>query len=312
MFKDYHIIVIPKEKERTKTFKVSGFTLKVLLATLVLSVPLFFVSVLSAIHYQNKLITLKRSNYENHQLIENRNELIARLATIEKGMASMDDSISHLGDLMDVDPQSLSFGTGPISDADVTLIDNFHIPNADEEGIDSWLETHGQLTMDKFSKKLNRFDDEAALLNKKLEEIFKQNKDKIRFVNSSPNILPVQGWITSDFGMRKHPMSHNFRMHSGIDIASPKGTPIKSPASGNVLFAGRSSGYGNMLVVDHGYGVVTFYAHLSKIYVKKGMKLKRGETVAEVGSTGASTGPHLHYEVQVDGIPADPLAFVVQ
>ncbi len=101
-------------------------------------------------------------------------------------------------------------------------------------------------------------------------------------------------------------------MHDGIDIASPSGTSIKSPSGGKVIFAGRSGGYGNLLVVRHGYGVTTLYAHLSKINVKAGETVKRGDIIGEVGTSGASTGPHLHYEVQVDGISSDPLAFIVQ
>ena len=314
VFKDYHIIVIPKDKDQTKTFKISGFTLKVLLFTVILSVPLFFVAILSTIHYQNKLVALKRNNYENRQLIENRNELITQLASLEKTLTVMDDSILHLGELMDVDPQSLSFGTGPIADLDGAFSESSsiaNIPSADT-AIDGWIKNNGELSLDRFNKKIGSFKEESALLNKKLEQIFKQNKDKIRFVNATPNVLPVQGWVTSSFGMRRHPMSRRFKMHSGIDVASPRGTPIKSPAPGKVIFAGRRSGYGNMVLIDHGYGIVTVYAHLNKIFVKNGVKISRDELFATVGSTGASTGPHLHYEVQVDGIPSDPLAFVMQ
>lgn len=313
MFKDYHIIIIPKEKQKTKTFQVSGFTLKVILLTVVLAIPLFLISVLSTIHYQNKLVSLKRNNYENSQLIQNRNELIARLTKLENSMNIMDDSIAHLGELMDVDPQSLSFGTGPIADLDVSLFhsDSAQIPNADV-AINEWLEENGELTVNKFDKKINRFKEETGLLNKKLEEIFKQNKDKIRFVNASPSVLPVQGWITSEFGIRKHPIAHRYRMHNGVDIASPVGTMIKAPASGKVVFSGRESGYGNVILIDHGYGVVTMYAHLNRIYVKQGVQVKRDDLLGEVGSTGSTTGPHLHYEVHVDGMPSDPLAFVVE
>lgn len=314
MFKDYHIILVPKDKNRTKTFKVSGLTLKILLFTFVLSIPLFFVAVLSTIHYQNKVIALKRNNYENRKLIENKNELILKVAKLEKSLSIMDDSIAHLSELMDVDPQSLKFGTGPIADLDVTISNDFDevfsIPGADAF-IEDWVSNNGAITVNKFKRKMSKFNDEAAILNKKLEEIFSQNKDKINFVNATPNMMPVEGWITSEFGIRKHPIGRRYRMHNGIDIASPHGTKIKAPAGGKVVFAARSSGYGNMLIIRHGYGISTMYAHLNNFYVKKGQTIKRGDIVAEIGTTGYSTGPHLHYEVQVDGIPSDPLVFLI-
>lgn len=316
MFKDYHIIIVPREKDRTKTFKISGFTLKILLFTLVLSIPLFFVSVLSTIHFQNKLIALKRTNYENRKLIENKKKLVLKLAKLEKSLSMMDDSIDHMSELMDIDPQSLKFGTGPIGDLDMVLFDDefdenvFSVPGADQV-VDEWVNSNGRLTVNKFNRKVSRLKDQASVLNKKLEEIFSQNKDKINYVTATPNMMPTEGWVTSEFGMRKHPIGRRFKMHNGIDIASPSGTAIKAPAGGKVVFAGRSGGYGNVLILQHGYGITTMYAHLKAFHVKQGEGVQRGDMIGEVGTTGYSTGPHLHYEVQVDGIPSDPLAFIV-
>lgn len=315
MFQDYHILFVPKDKHHTKTFRVSELTLKILLVTVALIVPLFFIAVLSTIHYQNKVIALKRTNYENRKLLKYKNELVLKLARLEKTLSVMDDSITHLSEVMDIDPQSLKFGTGPIDDLEFTLPD---ISDFDEGDLpaaaslaDDWINTHGALTVNKINQRITRLKNQASLLNKKLEEIFSQNKDKINLVNATPNLMPVEGWITSEFGMRRHPIARRFKMHNGIDIASPVGTPIKAPADGKVVFAGRSGGYGNMLIVQHGYGVTTMYAHLNKFHVKEGQIVKRGDTIGEVGTSGYSTGPHLHYEVQVDGIPTDPLAFLV-
>lgn len=315
MFKDYHIIIVPKNKSQTKTLKVSGFTLKVLAVTAALCIPLFIIAILSAIHFQNKLVAMKRTNYENHKLIENRNELVLRLSKLEKSLTVLDDSILHLSELMDIDPQSIQFGTGPIADLDLTLSsaesgDVFSIPGADAV-IDEWVENNGQVTSNKIERKINSVGSSMGLLNKKLEEIFSQKKDKISYITSTPSLIPVQGWVTSDFGVRRHPITRAFKMHNGIDIASPMGTDIVTPASGKVLFAGRSGGYGKTVIIQHGYGITTMYAHLKSYHVKTGQTLTRGDKIAEVGSTGHSTGPHLHYEVQVDGIPVDPMDFVV-
>lgn len=315
MLKDYHIIVVPKDKAKTKTFQVSGLTLKILVISAIFVIPLLILSIISTIHFQNKLISLKRSTYENRKLIENKESLILKLAKLEKNISSLDDTIAHLGEVMDVDPQSLTFGTGPIADLEPSFPDEYNVDEElpEVEGvIDDWLENNGMLTVNKFTRKVNELGDDAHDLGQKLEEIFAQKKDRINFVTASPNMLPVQGWVTSSFGMRKHPIGRGFRMHSGIDIASPRGTAVKSPAGGKIVFTGRRGGYGQVLIIQHGYGVSTMYAHLNRIVVKNGDKVKRGDALGEVGSSGYSTGPHLHYEVQVDGIPSDPLAFVTQ
>ena len=123
-------------------------------------------------------------------------------------------------------------------------------------------------------------------------------------VSSSGLIWPVQGPITSPFGMRWG------RMHEGIDIGVPYGTPIHAAASGAVIYAGWMSGYGNLIVIDHGNGLATAYGHQSSIVVSCGQDVAQGQTIGYVGSTGHSTGPHLHFEVRVNGNPVDPLGYL--
>jgi hypothetical protein len=129
---------------------------------------------------------------------------------------------------------------------------------------------------------------------------------------ATPSIMPTQGWLTSAFqSMREHPILHIERPHEGIDVATPMGTPIQAPAAGVVVFSGRETGYGNVMVIDHGYGVETKYAHCSKLNVTSGMHVTRGQVIGLVGNTGLSTGPHLHYEVHVNGQPVDPLRYIL-
>lgn len=316
LFEGYHIIIVPKDKAQTKTLKVSGFSLKVLIASVILSVPLFLVSVLSTIHYQNKLVTVKRDTYENQKLLKNKQEFIAKIATLEKKISLMDDTLGNLGKVMDVDVENMRAGLGPVADTDLYLPeDEMHAAleslDADSDKlVNEWIENNGNLSTDKFTAKMSRLQNDASFLNKKMQDLFEQSKDKIRFAGASPSELPIGGWVTSGFGLRNHPLSHNFKMHEGIDIASPPGSPIKAPAEGVVIFAGYSGGYGQVVVLDHGYGIVTLYAHASKLNVKLGDSVSRGDTLSFVGSTGASTGPHVHYEVRVDGIPTDPMSFV--
>ena len=112
--------------------------------------------------------------------------------------------------------------------------------------------------------------------------------------------------ITSEFGMRSHPVFGGNRMHSGLDIAAPHGQPIFAAAAGKVLVSGVQGGYGNTVVLDHGGGISTLYGHASSLLVQPGQVVARGQTIARIGSTGVSTGPHVHFEVRVNGTPVNP------
>jgi murein DD-endopeptidase MepM/ murein hydrolase activator NlpD len=118
--------------------------------------------------------------------------------------------------------------------------------------------------------------------------------------------------VTSDFGHRLDPYTADRVMHKGLDIAVPYGTTVVAPADGTVVFASTEGGYGNVLVIDHGYGIKTRFGHLSGILVKAGEKVRRGDKVALSGNTGRSTGPHLHYEVRVNGMPENPRKFILE
>ncbi len=152
-----------------------------------------------------------------------------------------------------------------------------------------------------------------------LAEIQEKNAYKVeRFFDSqrsllasTPTIWPVRGWITSSFGKRTSPFTGRVQMHQGLDIAARPGTPVKATAEGVVIYSGWKSDFGKLVTIDHGYGYRTRYGHLSKIYVKNGQRVKRGDTVGAVGSTGRSTGPHLHYEVKVRGLPVNPKTYLL-
>lgn len=129
---------------------------------------------------------------------------------------------------------------------------------------------------------------------------------------SVPSIMPTAGWLTSQFSrQRSHPLLHISRPHEGIDVSAPMGAPIVAPASGTVRKVAYENGYGNTLEIDHGNGIVTRYAHCSKIDVKNGQRVTRGQRIAAVGSTGLATGPHLHYEIHVNGKVVNPLTYVL-
>jgi len=121
--------------------------------------------------------------------------------------------------------------------------------------------------------------------------------------------LPVKGRVSSDFGIRADPFNGSTRRHSGVDLSAPTGAPVQAARSGRVRFAGERGGYGNLVIIDHGGGIETWYAHLSDIQVQAGSRISARQQLGEVGQTGRATGPHLHLEVRKNGSPIDPSSF---
>jgi murein DD-endopeptidase MepM/ murein hydrolase activator NlpD len=152
----------------------------------------------------------------------------------------------------------------------------------------------------------------ANILASSVSEAFDSVASRQARFAATPSIMPTDGWLTSAFQReRVHPILHLARPHDGIDVVAEMGTEIEAPASGTVTKVEWIDGYGNMLTIDHGYGIVTRYAHCSRILVARGQRVKRGQKIAEVGSTGLASGPHLHYEVWVNGRPANPMKYVL-
>ncbi len=170
----------------------------------------------------------------------------------------------------------------------------------------------GEANVSALPGKLSSLETEAARQEQSLRELQEYFDDQHSQLASTPSIWPARGWVTSDFGTRMDPYSAERKMHQGMDIATPHGQSVYSPSDGSVVFIGTEGGYGKVLVVDHGYGVKTRYGHLSEVFVRLGDRVKRGDKVAAVGNTGRSTGPHLHYEVRVNGIPENPRKFILE
>ena len=141
-----------------------------------------------------------------------------------------------------------------------------------------------------------------------LKNFFEQQRTVL---SSTPSIWPSRGWVTSDFGFRYDPYTGDRTMHRGLDIATQAGTTVISPADGQVISTEYNSYYGKVILIDHGNSVVTRYAHLSEIAVKEGEKVVRGQKIGAVGNSGRSTGPHLHYEIEVSGIPVNPMKYIL-
>jgi murein DD-endopeptidase MepM/ murein hydrolase activator NlpD len=156
--------------------------------------------------------------------------------------------------------------------------------------------------------KLSREAEVEKVSLQRLEGLLEGRQEQLA---CTPSILPARGWLTSGFGYRISPFTGTIQMHEGIDIANAVGSPIAAPADGLVVKVGREYGYGKVLTIKHGYGIDTRYGHLHKIHVKIGQKVKRGTLIGEIGSTGRSTGPHLHYEVRINNVPVDPRKYIL-
>lgn len=151
----------------------------------------------------------------------------------------------------------------------------------------------------------------SSVQGSSFESLMKSLESKRNLLAATPSLRPTKGWFSSTFGYRVSPFTGRKEFHKGLDIANRNGTPIIAPADGVVTYSKKKWLIGNMISIDHGYGMVTRYGHLSKMLKKKGSRVKRGEVIALMGNTGRSTGPHLHYEVRLNGVPVNPVKYIL-
>lgn len=151
----------------------------------------------------------------------------------------------------------------------------------------------------------------AQQLETGLDAVAEQLEVRLRWISATPSLMPTKGLFSSGFGGRRDPITSRPAFHPGLDISAPTGTPVVATADGVVTLAGWDGSLGNAIRISHGFGIHTRYGHMSKLAVESGRKVKRGEVIGYVGSTGRSTGPHLHYEVYRDGEAVDPLAYIL-
>jgi murein DD-endopeptidase MepM/ murein hydrolase activator NlpD len=164
----------------------------------------------------------------------------------------------------------------------------------------------------KLSNSLGHLTTQAKIKAISLQELDHFFKDQKSFLQSTPSIWPTRGWVTSGFGYRESPFTGLRENHEGWDIGARSGSAVRATADGMITVAGRERGYGKLIEIDHGYGIVTRYGHNSKNLIKVGSKVKRGQIVALVGNTGRSTGPHLHYEILVNSVPTNPKNYILE
>ncbi len=293
------IIVVPEGSSASRVFEISK-TAVALIGTLAVAAGL--VALLLGYGTVARSFDMARAKaiaFENARLAQEIGQIQVRVNALSDSVGSLeqrDTQFRLLANLEPIDPQVHAAGIGgprPVGDS--------------TERSSVLLGSAGQVKVN-----LNAMIRRANLLSRSFREAAESLSVHTERLAATPSIMPTRGWLTSAFAlMREHPILHEARPHEGLDITAPAGSPIEATANGTVVFAGWETGYGNMVVIDHGFGIVTKFAHASKILIRVGDKVRRGQAIALVGNTGLSTGPHLHYEVHVNGRPVNPARFVL-
>lgn len=300
----FTLIVVPDHHSEVRRYRLQK---KAVIRTLVGAGAFLLLLTAAAVHY----VFVARDARENRSL---RDENLA----LKGELKSIRERIEHIGSTLDrverfdQKLRAITLLSDPQRDLAMGPVEPSGAAAGTPAGADAQF---ARLTRKESPKelagKLEKLSAEATRQEQSLTELTAYFQDQKSLLASTPSIWPVRGWVTSDFGGRVDPYTNDRVMHAGLDIAGPHGKEIVAPSDGTVVFAGLEGGYGNVLVVDHGYGVKTRYGHLASIKVKPGEKVTRGQLIAALGNTGRSTGPHLHYEVRVNGISQNPRKFIL-
>ncbi|NMA02317.1 MAG: M23 family metallopeptidase [Clostridia bacterium] len=312
----FTVMIIPDAHADVKSFNCPRWLLYVIAGSLVISLTVF--SYLAFTYGAYKI-----TKAENDRLKEINNIQAVELAELEKDtrqalkkledISQMDTKIREMVGLQEKADNSVvsrSQGGVGLSSRNISILSgtsSFELPR--EESIIMWQATGEE--DNSITAIRNRLEEINYLLDKQevaLEELESDVIKRLDYLEAIPNEWPVKGKLTSRFGWRKNPFnSRTMEYHEGLDIAAPYGTAVKAAGEGKVTFTGWKPVYGYTVVIDHGYGYISQYAHNSKISVKKGQVVTTGQVIARVGSTGRSTGPHVDFRISYKGKWIDPL-----
>lgn len=310
----YTVMIVPERSSQVRRFQIAK---RWLAYTLLGVAGVFSIASLLFIHY----LYVVQEVSENRRLKDDNIQLRAQLKLLRDRVDTVSDTLERierfsvkLKAITQLSDTERSLAIGPLQAGE--RIDEgpsakhevkFAVGESDreDEPIDSELSA-ALLTA--------RLDDQSADARKKeedLRELQEYFEDQKTLLATTPSIWPARGWVTSKFGVRNDPYTDKQVMHKGLDVAGPIGTTVLSPSEGYVIYAAFRNGYGNAIVIDHGFGVQSHFGHLSEFRVKAGDKVMRGQQIGAIGNSGRSTGPHLHYEVRVHGIPQNPQKFIL-
>ncbi|MCX7991874.1 MAG: peptidoglycan DD-metalloendopeptidase family protein [Proteobacteria bacterium] len=285
--KFFTLMILPHDSTNIKKFNITSNWFKVFAIVSIifwLSSLFMFFNYFSLKNKVAQLSEVEKINLKQKVEIENLN---AKIQFIETQLARLQNIDLKVRELVNLDVNNI----GTPSAGGVSKVNSNEMVKVLEE-------------------KASKIEEEIKLREKSLNELAEYLEDRRSLFMATPSIWPARGLITSEFGWRKDPITGVTEYHEGIDISAPAGTQVKSAGEGVVIESGNDAGYGKVVVIDHGYGIVTRYAHLSKSYVVVGQKVKKGNIIGAVGSSGKSTGPHVHYEVRIDGVPVNPIKYL--
>lgn len=282
------IIFVPHARARFRKLRVSHRAmfsfLSVITSSLCLS-SFFSYQYFTTLSQTHELTKLRHENQE----LEKANEQFSRsVETLRGQLDSVEEKTKKLAIIAGVETLD-SGAAGGVGGARLT---------------DPVTATPDRDEVDKMNYDSRRIADDLNLLERRLSE-------RSRMLSATPSIAPAHGILTDGFGGRRDPFTGEAGSHAAVDISSDFGQPVRAPADGVVYKAEWANGYGNVIFISHGYGFSTRYGHLSKFGVKPGDKVKRDQIIGYVGSTGRSTGPHLHYEVRLNNTPVNPLEYIL-
>jgi murein DD-endopeptidase MepM/ murein hydrolase activator NlpD len=255
---------------------------------------------------------------ENTVLRTRLQSLEGRLTRVDQTLARVMAYDQKVRQMTQEDKGAHALGLGPLSELEIVVAERegggVVLPGEELElgGILAPAEPMDDIVahLDDLDERSVDLESRALAEEESLQEVRSYLDDRTSLLRATPSVWPVRGWVTSHYGWRRSPKGGGTRLHTGLDIAAPIGTPIIAPADGHVVFAAYHSAYGYLVVVDHGYGITTKYAHTSRMLVEAGDRVMRGDLIARVGNTGRSTGPHLHFEVIKDGAPTNPMRYL--
>lgn len=320
--KTYTVLVMSDGGTSVRKFRVTTRRVKIAIYGLASLIVLLVGATVAAYFFGSRfgdeatrLSTVERENHDLRQRLGQANREVGRVQSKVKAVSTALDKVSRyaskLRRLTHLSDPARGLAMGPVAVGGPNRTEAWLVElEEDGETLDTGRERRemrvGIITRSVAALKQKTQDTQTLI-----ESLEKYFKDREVLLTSTPSIWPTRGSFASKFGMRKDPISGAPSFHKGIDIYAERGTPVMAPADGTVAFSAHRGGYGLHVVVDHGFGVKTLYGHLSKSVVKVGQKVKRGDPLGRVGSTGRSTGPHLHYEVRIHGIPQNPFRYIL-
>jgi murein DD-endopeptidase MepM/ murein hydrolase activator NlpD len=306
MLRRYTVIVIDKSGRPIKKASVST---RLIFSALILSFILIFLFCLFGYNFHKVKAYKVAAEYlqskvtlQTEEIHEQRRHIQAfanQLNRLKDHMARLDELERKIRKLADIETDSNDnnyYGIGGFMPDDLNS-------NLD---LDS---EHGRLVKN-MHEQVSQLKIASGDEEKNLKRLLGTLKKQRNILSATPSIMPTEGHITSRFGYRKSPFTGRSELHKGLDISNKIGTSVMAAADGVVSFAGPQGSFGQIITIDHGHGLVTYYAHLSKFLKKEGDHVKKGEIIAEMGSTGRTTGPHLHYEVRLNGVSINPIKYI--